>query len=256
MEKHIYIVPEKEKNVPLGSFLLKELAEYVVLSKPSRMLVHPTSAKESGTLVQQLLEAYPEIKDVGDSIDRPGIVHRLDKSASGVMVVARTQAMFGHLKKQFQDRLVDKEYTALVHGVVERDAGKIDFLIERGSAGRMAARPYVDTTKLKNVGKEQTGREALTEFWVEKRYARFTQLKVKIHTGRTHQIRVHMMAYGHPIVGDSLYFNKKLNRKRDKELNRLFLHASKLCFEDLGGIRQCYESPLPSELGAFLEKLN
>ena len=120
----------------------------------------------------------------------------------------------------------------------------------------MASRPKIDMTQLKNVAKKLTGKEAVTEFWVEKRFTRFSLLRVKIYTGRTHQIRVHMLAYNHPVVGDNLYYNIKLNRKKDEELGRLFLHARKLCFTDLKDKRVCFESELPKELKDFLAKLN
>ena len=255
------IILEDKKNIAAQNLLVEnidivsETADYLVINKPSGILVHPTEANEPITLVSWLLKKYPKIKKVGDSPERPGIVHRLDKEASGLLVIAKNQSMFEHLKKQFQERTVDKEYFVLVHGVVNRNNDSIDFEIDRGADGRMVARPKTDKFKLKNVNKIQEGKEALTEFVVEKRFARFTLLKVKIFTGRTNQIRVHMLAYNHPVVGDSLYFNKKLNRKRDQELGRVFLHSAKLCFNDLTEVRQCYELPLPVELADFLKNL-
>ncbi len=231
------------------------------------MLVHPTQANEKGTLADWLVKKYPEIKNVGDSHSpctpslaegenlRPGIVHRLDKDASGLLVVARNQQMFEHLKRQFQDRAVEKQYLVLVYGKIPSNEGIIDFEIDRGQEGKMVARPKLDKLKIKNVGKEQPGREAITEFWVEKRFSRFTLVSVKIHTGRTHQIRVHFFAYGHPVVGDRLYFNKKLFKKSDKKIERLFLHAEKLCFNDLDGEKKCFESALPEDLQLFLKNL-
>jgi 23S rRNA pseudouridine1911/1915/1917 synthase len=235
--------------------VIEETDDYIVIDKPAGLIVHPTEANEQYTLVSWLLDRYPDIKNVGDSEKRPGIVHRLDKDASGVMVVSKDQKLFEWLKKQFQNREVDKEYSVLVHGLMDTDNDKIDFDIDRGVDGKMVARPKTDITKLKNIGKEQSGREALTEFWVEERFARFSLLKVKIYTGRTHQIRVHMLAYNHPVVGDKLYFNKKLNRKRDEELGRLFLHSNKLCFNNLKNERVCYMSDLPEKLKDFLVNL-
>lgn len=235
--------------------LISENKDFIVINKPANVLTHPTEADETGTLVDWLLKNYPEVKNVGESDRRPGIVHRLDKDASGLLVVARNQTMFEHLKKQFQDRLVNKEYLVLVHGIVINDHGIIDFAIDRGEGGRMAARPHIDQTKVANVGKLQEGKEALTEFWVDKHFSRFTSLKVKIYTGRTHQIRVHLLAYGHPVVGDPLYFNSKLNRKRDKELGRIFLNASKLSFLDLSGEEVNFQIELPKDLRDFLVKI-
>jgi len=221
---------------------------YVIINKPANLLTHPTEAHEPDTLVAWLFGKYPEISKVGESKDRPGIVHRLDKEASGLLVIARTQKMYEHLKRQFQARCVEKIYKVLVYGNIEAEHGVINFEIDRGKDGRMVSRPRIDKLKLKNVVKIQNGKEALTEFWVEKRFKRFTLLRVKIHTGRTHQIRVHMFAFGHLVVGDTLYFNKKLVKKNDNDLGRLFLHAEKLCFEDLRGEKKSFRSDLPKEL--------
>lgn len=257
-----YIVEEeKEKGKEIRRLedykikVVEDTDDYLVINKPAGLLTHPTEQKEEISLAAWLLEKYPELESVGEYDDRPGIVHRLDKEASGLLVVAKNQKMFEHLKKQFQKREVEKEYLVLVYGKVEADHDIIDFEIDRGKEGRMAARPKTNRFRLKNVLKIQKGREAITEFWVEERFVRYTLLKVKLHTGRTHQIRVHMLAYNHPVVGDKLYFNKKLIKKSDKELGRLFLHASRLCFEDLKGEKVCFESELTDELVAFLEGL-
>ncbi|MFH1946949.1 MAG: RluA family pseudouridine synthase [Candidatus Magasanikbacteria bacterium] len=250
------IKEEEAEDLGFKIKIIKEETNYLVVEKPAGMLVHPTEAFEPNTLTDFLKEKYPEIKKVGDAPNiRPGIVHRLDKEASGLLVIARTQKMFEHLKKQFQKREVEKEYGVLVYGQIQKEHNLIDFDIDRGVDGKMASRPKIDSLKLKNVGKEQVGRESLTEFWVEEELSRFSFLKVKIHTGRTHQIRVHMFAFGHPVVGDTLYFNKKLIKKTEKKLGRLFLHARKLCFEDLKGEKVCFESELPSELKNYLNGL-
>jgi len=259
--------------------IVAETPDYVVVEKPAGMLVHPTEAGEANTLVDFLIEKYPEIKKVGDFEKpsavftkvatkhssafrrgkgvylRPGIVHRLDKEASGLLVIARTQKMFDNLKKQFQDREIEKEYSVLVYGHIAKDHDLINFDIDRGAEGKMVSRPKIDLLKLKNVKKIQPGKESITEFWLEKELSRFSLLRVKIHTGRTHQIRVHMFAYGHPVVGDMLYFNKKLVKKTEQKLDRIFLHAQKLCFEDLAGEKVCFESKLPKELKKYLEGL-
>ena len=266
----VEVLPEEiikeETTEKIKIKIIKETDDYLVIEKPAGLLVQQTDANEPNTLVAWILERCKKIsakggpasgwKNVGEDKKRPGIVHRLDKDASGVMVIAKTQPMFEHLKEQFKTRTIEKEYNILVHGVVIKDHDVIDFEIDRGGDGRMAARPKIDLTKLKNVNKQSAGREALTELWVERRFARFSLLRVKIHTGRTHQIRVHMLSYNHPVVGDNLYYNIKLNRKKDEELGRLFLHAKKLCFTDLKGEKVCFESELPKELKDFLEKLN
>jgi 23S rRNA-/tRNA-specific pseudouridylate synthase len=163
--------------------------------------------------------------------------------------------MFDHLKKQFQKRTVEKEYLVLVHGVMDNEHDSINFAIDRGKDGRMVSRPKTDRFSLRTVMKIQPGKEALTEYWVEKKFTRFSLLRVKIYTGRTHQIRVHLLAFNHSVVGDKLYFNKKLNRKRDEDLGRLFLHSAKLCFLDLDNKSVCFNSNLPAELKSFLAKL-
>jgi 23S rRNA pseudouridine1911/1915/1917 synthase len=250
------IKEEKAEDLGFKIKIIKEESDYLVIEKPAGMLVHPTEADESNTLSGFLQEKYPEIKKVGDAPkQRPGIVHRLDKEASGLLVVARNQKMFKHLKKQFQDRTIEKEYSVLVYGSIAKEHNVIDFDIDRGVGGKMVARPKIDLLKLKNVGKDQDGRESLTEFWVEEELVRFSLLRVKIHTGRTHQIRVHMFAFGHPVAGDTLYDNKKLIKKNDRELGRLFLHAKKLCFEELKGKKVCFESELPEELREYLDRL-
>lgn len=246
---------KKQKNIKILKYYnigdIKNIAEtpdYIVVEKPRGMLTHSTMKNEPDSLAALLVKKYPELKKVGDDPARPGIVHRLDKEASGLLVVARTQKMFNHLKEQFKNRAVDKEYSVLAHGQVQRDWERINFPIIRSkNADRMSALPA--TAK----GLENTaGKQALTEFWVEKKFINFTLLRVKIHTGRMHQIRAHMLAYNHPVVGDPLYFQKKLKRKWDERLGRLFLHCTKLAFTDLNGEQQTFESPLPKELSDFL----
>ncbi len=246
---------EEEAAMQEEPRILRETKDYVVLHKPAGLLVHPTKKQEKQTLVAWLLNKYPTLKNVGENKDRPGIVHRLDKDASGVMVIAKTQKMFKHLKEQFQNRGVEKYYTVLVHEEVERDHSVIDFAIDRGPEGMMVARPKTERHAVRTALLMQPGKEALTEFWVQKRFVRFTLLKVRIHTGRTHQIRVHFYAYNHPLVGDVLYYNQKLNRKRDKELGRLFLHATELIFKDLKSEVIDVVDELPQELATFIEEL-
>ncbi len=232
---------------------IAETPEYLVVYKPAGLLVHQTEANELITLASWVVERYPEIEKVGEDQKRPGIVHRLDREASGLLVIARTQNMFNHLKVQFKDRSVEKEYLVLVHGAVPKDHDVIDFLIDRGREGKMVARPKLDPLQVRNVAKEQPGKDAKTEYDVMKRFPHLTLLKVRIHTGRMHQIRVHFFAYNHPVVGDMLYYGKKQNRKMDTALGRLFLHAERLCFVTNEGERVCYTCELPPELQSFLE---
>ena len=236
--------------------VISETDTYAVINKPAGLLVHPTEAEETITLAAWIEKEYPKTKKVGDNPKiRPGIVHRLDKDASGLLVIAKTQKMFLHLKKQFQERTVLKEYSVLIYGVPDTNHESIDFDIDRGKDGRMVSRPKTDKFSLKTVDKIQPGKKALTEFWIEKSFVRFTLLKVKIHTGRTHQIRVHMFAYNHPVVGDKLYVNRNLIKKTEQKLDRLFLHAKKLCFKDLNNEEVCFEKDIPDELKNFMSKL-
>ncbi len=235
--------------------VIYEDTDYLVVEKPAGLLVHPTEAHEAVTLSSWIVSQYPEVATVGESEVRPGIVHRLDKEASGLLVIARTQKMFEHLKQQFKDRTVEKVYTVLVYGSMPTEHDSIDFIIDRGRDGKMVARPNTEMT-LRNVKEDRSGKEAFTEFDVLQRLVRYTLVSVKIHTGRMHQIRVHMYAYNHPVVGDTLYMQKGYLKKNDPVLGRLFLHASKLCFSTLKEERVCYDAALPGELQEFLDRLN
>lgn len=242
--------------------IVSETADYVVIDKPAGLPVHPEQhettleeLRDTGTVAAWVVTQYPAVYGVGEYSNRPGIVHRLDKDTSGLMVIAKTQAMFDLLKEQFKDRTVKKKYVALAHGHFFTEHGLIDFKIARAKDGRMAARPNIEEVTLKNVDSLQDGRDALTEFSVVKEFVNYTLLDVTLHTGRTHQIRVHMFAYNHPLVGDPLYFNKKTKRDLDIELNRVFLHAGELSFTDLSGETVAFTSPLPPVLVDCLAKL-
>lgn len=235
--------------------VVSETDEYLVVNKPAGLLVHPTEADEPVTLAAWILKHYPDIAGVGDSDVRPGIVHRLDREASGLLVIAKTQEVFEHLKQQFKKRTVVKEYLVLVYGSFDTDHDTIDFVIDRGKDGRMVARPKTDLLKLKNATRTIKGKKALTEYWVTDAFVRFSFLRVKIYTGRMHQIRVHLYATGHPVVGDTLYDNKKLVKKGDTELDRLFLHAYKLGFANLAGEEKQFQIGLPDDLQNYMDLL-
>jgi len=224
--------------------IIAKTDDYLVIEKPSGLLSHPSSPdKPEPSLLDFLAKHAPETKEVGDPI-RPGLIHRLDKDVSGLLVVARTQRMYDHLKHQFQEHTIEKHYTALVHGNIHKDTGEIKFRIARSTGGkRMAARP-----------EDEEGREALTEFTVLERLVGSTLLDVQIHTGRTHQIRAHFHGYGNPIIGDPLYKQKSTKLKRAP--SRIFLHSSKLGFTDLENVHQDFLSPLPQELVDFLNTLS
>ena len=154
------------------------------------------------------------------------------------------------LKEQFKNRTIEKEYWALIHGKMEADWAELNFPLGRSKRGeRMAARPFT----IKGLENDAGGKNALTELWAEKKFINFTLLRVKIHTGRMHQIRAHLLAYNHPLVGDSVYFQKKRKHVWDEKLGRLFLHCYLLSFKDLQGNKQNFESLLPTKLKEFLK---
>lgn len=257
----------KDKNQPIaGPTIIWESNDYLVIDKPAGLAVHGGGNITEPTLADWLIKKYPKIKKVGDDPSRPGIVHRLDKDVSGLMVIAKSQASFESLKSQFKTREINKEYFALAHGRIETDEGEIDFPIKRASAGyKMAALPHQADRLLSrrhpkdrdrgNIDGIFQAKEALTEFKVIKRFINYTLVRVKIKTGRTHQIRVHFCALSHPLVGDNLYGTKKtkiINKKLN--LGRVFLMASRLSFLDLGGEEKEFSLELPEELKAFLPR--
>lgn len=228
--------------------IIDETAEFLIINKPAGLTVH---GRSDYTLADWLKVKNPEIARVGDDPERPGIVHRLDKDVSGLMVIAKTQASFNHLKKQFQNRTITKEYTALVHGKIQKDSSTINFPIRRAREGyKMAAIPQT----IKGQPTE-TGRLAETEFRIITRLVNYTLLKVKIKTGRTHQIRVHLAAYGHPVVGDNTYGTAKTRTQNKKlDLKRIFLIANHLRFTDLAGKVKDYKVDLTEGLKRTLRQ--
>jgi len=226
--------------------ILYEDEGLLVVNKPAGLLVHKTGAKrEEVTLIDELVKDRPGMKDVGDDPARPGLVHRLDKDVSGVMAIAKTPEAFEHLKSQFMNRTAQKEYLALVYGKLPKDEGTINFKIARSkSRGRMTSRSG-----------EQEGKEAITEYEVLERFRTATLVRVNIKTGRTHQIRSHFLALGHPVVGDKLYYIKRMRNIRPIEMDRIFLHAKKLTIDLLDGSRKTFETDLPDELKTILEPL-
>jgi 23S rRNA pseudouridine1911/1915/1917 synthase len=237
--------PPKTGSAPTLNIVFQN-DDLLVLEKPAGLLVH--QATEYGTeqtLVDGLIEAFPAIKTVGDDPIRPGIVHRLDRDVSGLMVVAKTQEMFENLKSQFQERTTQKIYLALAYGVIPADADDIRLRIARSkSRGRMVARP-----------ESQEGKEAVTKYEVLDRFKIATYVRVQILTGRTHQIRAHFKAIDHPLVGDKLYAKKSMKHIRPIELDRIFLHAHELTIRLLDGEEKTFTSELPSDLQTVLENL-
>lgn len=225
--------------------ILYEDDDLLVINKPAGLLVHEALKDERrATVVDAILERYPEVIHVGDDPTRPGIVHRLDKDVSGLMVIAKTQAAFDSLKKQFQNRTIHKEYLALVYGTLPKETDTIELKIDRSkNKGRMVARTG-----------SQNGKEATTIYDVLKRYSTATYVNVKILTGRTHQIRVHFQAIGYPIVGDKLYKVRGM-KFREVPLPRLFLHSHKLTIRLMDGKEKSFMTPLPEDLETVLRTL-
>ena len=227
--------------------ILYQDADLVVLNKPPGMVVHPSAGHASGTLVNALLHHISDLSGVGGEL-RPGIVHRLDRGTSGVMVVAKNDAAHQELARQFHDREVEKEYIALVWGLVQ--AGRrIDAAIGRDPANRQ-----------KMSARARHAREAVTRITRAHHLPGVTLCHVAIHTGRTHQIRVHLSAIGHPIVGDSTYggVHRRVapDIKAVQRLSRPFLHAHRLAFTHPRDARRLeFTAPLPQDLQAVLDDL-
>lgn len=225
--------------------IVYEDSNLLVINKPAGIAVHKAGPTDDQlTIVDEVLVEYPEIAQVGEDPIRPGIVHRLDKETSGLMIVAKTNPAFFYLKGLFQNRKISKHYQALVHGVVKNKTGTIDVPL-----GKLGTK---QTTQLHGK-KELVVRDAVTDYEVLKTYAGFTLLDVAPLTGRTHQIRVHLKSIGHPIVGDTLYAPKGL--PTPPESTRLFLHAYRLSFITPDGKSLTLETDLPIELQNILKDL-
>jgi len=228
--------------------IIFEDENFLVINKPTGILIHARNENlldQEPTIVDWAIKKYPDIKKVGDNLVlRPGIAHRLDKDASGIMVMAKTNAAFAHLKEQFKNREIKKEYLAWVHGKLAKNWDTITFPIGRSrEEGKMAARPISASAET-----EQPGKEAITEYEVLKEFPHRSFVKVMPKTGRTHQIRVHFFAINHPLIGDKLYKSKSF---KEIPAKRMMLHAHKLTFKDLTGVEHTYAAPLPKEFKDF-----
>jgi 23S rRNA pseudouridine1911/1915/1917 synthase len=219
--------------------VLYEDEDVVAIDKPAGMVVHAGAGVHSGTLVNALLHRFAGLSGVGGAM-RPGIVHRLDRFTSGVLLVARNDAAHRRLAEQFSARQVTKTYLALVQGEVKAESGRIE---------RPIARDPVHRTRM--TARLAEGRAAWSEFRVLRRFAGFTLLEVRIGTGRTHQIRVHLASLKHPVVGDTLY-----GAAAQPALGRYFLHAHRIEFQQpTTGERVVVVSPLAAELECWLQGL-
>lgn len=238
-------IPQPE---PLPLNVLYQDVDLIVVDKPAGMVVHPAAGHSGGTLVNALLHHATDLSGIGGE-KRPGIVHRLDRGTSGVMVVAKNDRAHEELARQFHDREVEKDYLALVWGEV-MPGRRIDAPIGRDPSNRK-----------KMSAKARRSREAVTRIVRAEHFGRvLTLAQVAIHTGRTHQIRVHLSAIGHPVVGDSLYGGVHRRVPGDlravAHLARPFLHAARLVFRHpADGRRMEFESPLPDDLQRVLDEL-
>ena len=222
---------------PIPLTVVYQDAELIVVDKPAGLSVHPGPGHPDGTLVNALLALCPDIQGVGGVI-RPGIVHRLDKDTSGLMVVAKTEAVHRSLSEQIKARKVDKGYLALAIGVPDPPQGRVDAPISR------------DPRHRKRMAVVLGGRDSRTAYRVLERIAGHSLLEVDLETGRTHQIRVHLAYLGHPLLGDGVY------GKRSPLLERHFLHAHRLGFQHpLSGETLELRSELPPDLAQVVEEL-
>lgn len=251
-----YTINPPAQEQPVAEYIELDIRyedEYlIVLSKQAGMVVHPAQGHEAGTLVNALLNhcGYENLALLQGE-DRPGIVHRLDKDTSGLMLVAKDEQAGLALQEGIRTRNVDRRYLALVHGYIAPESGLVDAPISRGSIER----------KRMVVGESQSAREAITTFTVLDRYEAFskddgyTYIECKLYTGRTHQIRVHMDYIGHPCVGDPLY--GRLGPQAQLGLERQFLHSWRLCFtHPVSGEALEFEDTLPLDLEQALGSIS
>jgi len=235
------------ETIPLD--VLYEDADVAVVNKPAGMIVHPGAGANAGTLVAALLHRFGSggLSTIGGPL-RPGIVHRLDKQTSGAIIIARTDEAHRKLVEDFQERLVQKTYVALLHGKIKGEAGTVDFPVSRDlrRRSRMTAR-------------RREGRAARTDWRVRLRLGAFTFVEADLRTGRTHQIRVHFSALGCPVVGDTLYGAPRQERADSQllaPLGRNFLHAARVAFDHPRTAKRIeIRAPLPAELRDYLVAL-
>jgi 23S rRNA pseudouridine1911/1915/1917 synthase len=230
----------------VGSVSVKyENADLLVVEKPAGIPVYATSKIQTDSVVARLLPRFPELTTVGEK-GRPGVVHRLDKDTSGLVILAKTETAYQYLRALFNSRQITKEYLSLVYGQAHKH-GQIDRpLTKIGQRGQSKVRV------------DEQGKPALTEYWAQSYYRlgldHYTLIRVKLFTGRTHQIRVHLASEHHPVMGDSLY-GKPESQKLAELLKRQFLHAARLEFRLPDGTWLELQSALPQDLQSVLDKL-
>lgn len=227
----------KPENIPLD--IIYEDNDIIVINKPKGMVVHPGNGNHEGTLVNAVLAYAKDLSGIGGEL-RPGIVHRIDKDTSGLIIVAKNDEAHKNLSEEIKNHEVTKIYTCLVRGNISEDDATIDMPIGR------------DKNDRKKMAVTEDGKKAITHFRVLKRYGNYTLLRVKIDTGRTHQIRVHMAKIGHPIIGDEVYSNGK----NEFNVHGQMLHSTYLKFKHpVTGKELELEAPLPQYFQDVLEQL-
>ena len=229
---------------PIPLAIVYEDDDVIVIDKPAGMVVHPAANHRGGTLVNAVLAHAPDLEGVGDE-QRPGIVHRLDKDTSGLIVVAKNDRAHRHLQNQFKDREARKLYLALVVGKPPSPTGRIEAPIGRDPKNRQRMA----------VTRTESGREAVTVYRTVESFDRFTLVEAEPKTGRTHQIRVHLTFLGCPIAGDSLYSTPRTVNVTLPGLHRQFLHAASLTLALPSGVVRTFKSPLPEDLANVLTYL-
>ncbi len=243
--------PSQLEPEPISLDVVFEDDHLIAINKPSGLVVHPATSHRTSTLVHGLLHHCDHLADLGGPL-RPGIVHRLDKDTSGIIVVAKKNSAYRHLSRQFKEKLVYKEYSALVYGHLRQSSGQFTDPIRRHPKNR------------KKMGIIAGGREASTFWWLELLFGEVSLVKVVIKTGRTHQIRVHFAHARHPVVGDATYGGKKrvksvqkpLMRARLSKVKRQMLHARRLALEHpVTGETLDLSAPLPEDMTDLLQFL-
>ena len=228
----------KPESIPLD--IIYEDKDIIVVNKAKGMVVHPGNGNKEGTLVNAIMAYAKDLSGIGGEL-RPGIVHRIDKDTSGLIIIAKNDEAHKNLSEQIKNHQITKIYTALVRGNIAEDDATIDMPIGR------------DKNDRKKMSVTKDGKEAVTHFKVLKRYGEYTLLRVKIDTGRTHQIRVHMAKIGHPVVGDEVYSNGK----NEFNVHGQMLHSTYLKFKHpITGKELELEAPLPKYFQDVLNKLD
>lgn len=235
----------KPQSISPEPEILYEDGNLLIINKLSGIIVHPTINNiTKPSIASWFLQQYPFVFDVGEDQLRPGIVHRLDKETSGVLILAKNNSTFDYLKSLFKERQVKKKYIALVKGEIKKQQGIIDLPLIRSKKSPI---------KRKVVIKRDKGKTALTEYKVLKRYQGYTLLEIFPKTGRTHQIRVHLASIGFPVVGDKIY--GKLKKPEKLNLSHHFLHAQEISFISPFGKLLKIQASLPEDLNKILRQL-